>query len=173
MMTDLKKEKTIISWVSAIILIAVGGLLGMRTYKLPLGVWTAELPHVYGHINLLVSVLLVVAVMLVKKGKIQTHKKVMSLNMILGATFLLMYVVYHVSNPNKPYTGAYQWLYMPILLSHIVLAAAVLPIVLRAYLYGSKGFVTEHRKLVRFAFPIWFYVSLSGYIVYMMLHYPA
>ncbi len=172
-MTDLKKEKKVITGLSAVILIVVGGLLGMRTYKLPLGEWTASLPHIYGHINLLVSVLLLVAVILVRKGKIQAHRKVMTLNMILGATFLLMYVIYHVSNPNKPYTGAYQWLYMPVLLSHIILAAAVLPIVLRAYLYGSKGFVAEHRKLVRFAFPIWFYVSLSGYIVYMMLHYPA
>lgn len=173
MMTDIKKKKKVINIVSAIILIAVAALLGIRNYKIPLGDWSGELPHIYGHINLLVSVLLIVALVLAKKGKVKLHEKVMSLNMVLGALFLVMYVVYHISNPSKAYTGAYTIVYLPILFSHIVLAATVLPIVLRAYLYGKSGMLTEHRKLVKFAFPIWFYVSLSGYIVYMMLHYSS
>lgn len=95
----------------------------------------------------------------------------------LGAVFLICYLTYHLSNPENRFseTGSVRYLYLFILATHILLSIVVLPLVLRALYFAVTGQFEKHRNIVRFAYPIWLYVSLSGVAVYLMLYqlFPA
>jgi len=89
----------------------------------------------------------------------------------LGGLFLVSYVVYHGSAPSTSFGGE-GWIrsvYYTVLLSHIVLAAVVVPLVLVALYFALSNRIDQHKKLVKYAFPIWFYVSVTGVLVYLMI----
>ncbi|HMT29411.1 MAG TPA: DUF420 domain-containing protein, partial [Bacteroidia bacterium] len=107
----------------------------------------------------------------IRKKNIEMHKKLNILTFILSSVFLLSYVTFHsfgvetkfpVDNPNRPY-------YLIILSTHIVLAAIVLPLVLMSFYYGLTNKIKTHRRLTRWSFPIWLYVTVTGVIVYLMI----
>lgn len=130
------------------------------------------LPAMNAGINSTVSVLLVLALVFVRKGNIQAHKTSMVLALILSTFFLVSYVVYHYANADVKYggEGAMKVLYLIILFSHILLSIAVVPLALFAVYRGLSGQIAQHKKVVRWAWPIWLYVSVTGVIVYLFAH---
>jgi putative membrane protein len=129
------------------------------------------LPKLNAIINATCSVLLLVSLAAIKRKNIPLHKKLNITTFVLSSIFLVSYVLFHffadetqfpLDNPTRP-------LYLAILISHIILAAVVLPLVLLSFYYGIQMRVQEHRKLVRWTFPIWLYVTVTGVIVYLMI----
>lgn len=120
--------------------------------------------------------LLIGAVIAAKKKKIGLHNKLMTTSILLGVVFLVSYVAYHFSFPDTKYPAdaPVRKLYFFILISHIVLSAVVVPLVLISYLRGLNGEIEKHKKIVKYAFPVWLYVTLTGVIVYLMIspYYP-
>lgn len=159
-----------IKLLSIAIPLAVAVLLGLPT-KLDLGEWVYTLPHVIGVINSLTAICLIMAFVFVKQKKIALHKKFNSAAFVLGAIFLLCYVTYHASAPSTSYGGdeTTKYVYYFFLLTHILLSIGVVPLVLLAFYYALNGMIDKHKKIVKFTFPIWLYVSVTGVIVYLMI----
>lgn len=149
------------------------------------------LPSIYAGINGLTAILLVVALIAIKQKKISLHEGIIKLCMGLSVLFLLLYIAYHMtSDPTKygdlngngeldPYelttlssTGKIAYFF--ILITHIVLSIAVIPMVLFSYLYAWEGKYDKHRKWTKITWPLWFYVAASGVVVYLMIspYYP-
>jgi putative membrane protein len=129
------------------------------------------LPKLNAIINATCTVLLLTSFYFIRRKKIQIHKRLNITTFFLSSLFLVSYVVYHyfadetrfpVDNPLRP-------LYLVILTSHIILAALVLPLILISFYRGLNMQVSKHKKIVRWAFPIWLYVTITGVIVYLMI----
>jgi putative membrane protein len=165
-----KRATLVANVLSVVIPLVVAILLGIRT-KVELGAWTHYLPHVIGVINTLTSLLLVLGLVAQKLGKIGLHRFAMTSAFCLGAVFLVCYVTYHLSNPSTTYggSGGMRVLYYGLLISHIVLSLVVLPLVLRAFLFALTNQIARHRKVAKFAYPIWLYVSTTGVLVYLLI----
>ncbi|MCP9761941.1 DUF420 domain-containing protein [Lacihabitans soyangensis] len=159
-----------INVISVVIPVVVAILLGIRT-KLDLGSWTQNLPFVNAIINSTTAVLLILGLVLIKNRNISAHKLVMSAAFGLGGSFLVFYVIYHISNPSTPYggQGLIRYFYYFNLITHIGASLVVLPFVLRAYYYGWNRMDDKHRKVVKIAYPIWLYVSVTGVLAYIMI----
>ncbi len=155
---------------SILIPVVVAVLLGLPR-KLDLGVWTQTLPHVIGGINALTSLVLVVGWVAVLNKKITVHRACMSFAFGLGAVFLVCYVIYHLTNPSTRFggEGPIRYVYYFVLISHIALSLVVLPLVLRAFLFAILRRFNAHRRIARFALPIWLYVSVTGVLAYWMI----
>ena len=102
---------------------------------------------------------------------ISKHKAWMIANMIFSALFLLSYIVYHLTTPETRYCheGMIRILYFILLISHVVLAAIILPIILFTFLRAYTGQIELHRKMAKWAFPIWLYIAITGPVLYLML----
>ena len=155
---------------SVAIPVAVALLIGIRQ-KLPLGAWTTVLPDVIGGLNAVTSLLLIAALVAIKQKKVELHRQLMTIAFVLGAIFLVTYILYHISNPSTAYggEGAIRYLYYFLLISHIVLSVVVVRYVLLAMYYALRRQFDDHRRIVKIAFPIWLYVSVTGVIVYVMI----
>ena len=172
MAQTLEKKKSMV-WIrilSVAIPLAVAVLLGLPT-KLNLGEWVYNLPHAIGAINTLTSVCLIAAFIAVKQKKIKLHQQMNTAAFILGAIFLVLYVLYHASAQSTPYggEGASRYIYYFFLISHILLSIGVVPLVLLAFYYALNNMIDKHKKIVKYTFPIWLYVSVTGVIVYLMI----
>lgn len=165
-----KQVLLFINIVSIAVPLAVAVLLGIRT-KVDLGSWTKMLPHAIGAINSLTAVALIFGYAAVRNRKIALHRACMSIGIILGALFLFCYVTYHLSNPSTSFggTGPLRAVYYFVLISHILMSLVVLPLVLRAFAFAWCGMFEAHRRIARFAFPIWLYVSVTGVLAYLMI----
>lgn len=165
-----RKYNRIINIVSVAIPLVVALLLGIRQ-KVDLGDWTTTLPHLNGLINTITSVMLVLGFFFVKQGKVEAHKIAMTIAFGLGSLFLVSYVLYHISNESTAFGGE-GWIrpvYYFLLISHILLSIVVVWFVLRAVYYAFSGQIELHKKTVKWAFPIWLYVSVTGVIVYLLI----
>lgn len=151
--------------ISIIIPIAVAALFGIKIN----GVDLSFLPPVYATINGLTAVLLITALIFIKRGMVQQHQKTIQTALVLSVLFLVCYVAYHMTSDTTIYGGEFKLLYYTLLISHIVLSVAVIPLVLFTYLHAWEGNYQQHKKWTRFAFPIWFYVAVSGVLVYIMI----
>lgn len=171
-----KRSMILINTLSVVIPLAVAGLLALPN-KLQLGDWTKSLSHVIGLINTLTTVALVAGLIFIKQKKVNLHRASMIFAFALGASFLVCYVLYHLTNPaNKFYgEGSVRYVYFFTLITHIALSLVVLPLVLRAMFYAVTKQFSAHKRLVKYAYPIWLYVSVTGVAVYLMLYhfYPA
>jgi putative membrane protein len=163
-------NKKVVNVLSVLIPLAVALLIGIRQ-KLPLGDWTQALPHVIGLINTLTALLLIMALVAIKNKKIALHKSLMLGAVGLGALFLVLYILYHISNPSTVYggTGAIRYVYYFLLISHVLLSIGVVRFVLLALYYALTNQFVAHRRVVKIAFPVWLYVSVTGVIVYLMI----
>jgi putative membrane protein len=143
-----------------------------------------HLPHVTAALNATATVLLTMALIAIKKGKARRHKQLMIRALMTSGLFLAIYLFHKVTlyvatgQPNKSYPiGAPLWsryTYFSILITHLILAMLVPFLALRAAYLAKKGRIVAHKKLVRWAFPIWMYVSVTGVAVYFFLyHYGA
>lgn len=133
--------------------------------------WAKQLPLFNACINATCSVLLVTSLVAIKKKKIDLHKRLNITTFVLSSLFLVSYIVFHafgvetrfpVDNPVRPF-------YLFILLTHILLAAIVLPMVLVSFYLGLTGKIDQHRKVSKFTFPVWLYVTVTGVVVYLMI----
>lgn len=129
------------------------------------------LPPIYATINGITALLLVAAVIQIKKGNRATHERLMSIAILCSIAFLVMYVAYHMTSDPTPFGGEgfIKGLYYFILVSHIVLSITVIPLVLFTYYYASIEAFANHKKIAKITFPIWLYVAVTGVIVYLMI----
>lgn len=129
------------------------------------------LPPIYATINGLTAILLVVAVIAIKNKNRKLHELLMKTCIGLSAAFLVMYVLYHMTSDSTPFggEGPIRTVYYFILISHIILSVAVVPLVLFTFSRALSGNFERHRALAKFTFPIWLYVAITGVIVYIMI----
>jgi putative membrane protein len=129
------------------------------------------LPPIYAGINAITAVLLVAAVLQIKKGNRALHERLMSIAILCSIAFLVMYVAYHMTSDPTPYGGEgfLRGAYYFILISHIILSISVIPLVLFTYFYASTEQFVQHKKIAKITFPIWLYVAVTGVIVYLMI----
>ena len=129
------------------------------------------LPLLHACINATCSVLLLVSLYQIKKKNIALHKKINITTFLLSSIFLISYITYHyfMEETKFPADNPLRPVYLFILLSHIFLAAMVLPLVLLSFYWGLKNDVVKHRKITRWSFPVWLYVTVTGVIVYWMI----
>jgi len=122
-------------------------------------------------INTCVSLLLLAALMAVKGKRYLVHKRLMLAAMVLSILFLLSYVTHHLLAGNTEYggEGISKTVYYIILFTHIPLAGLILPFILFTAYRGLTGEWVNHRKLARITWPIWFYVAVTGVVVYLMI----
>ena len=122
-------------------------------------------------LNSTVSLLLVLGLLTAKAGRWEFHRRVMMAAMVLSALFLVSYILHHLFAGDTPFGGE-GWIrpmYYFILLTHILLAATSLPFILLTAYKALSGRYPEHRKLARRVWPVWFYVSVTGVVVYLMI----
>jgi putative membrane protein len=153
--------------ISIIIPVAVAGLFFVKID----GYDFSFLPPIYATINGLTAAILVWALLAIKKGNIALHRKLMTTCLGFSAAFLVLYVVYHITSETTSFGGE-GWIkgvYLFILASHILLSIIIIPFVLFTYLKGWLGEYHKHKKLARFTWPMWFYVAVTGVIVYLMI----
>jgi putative membrane protein len=134
-------------------------------------IFTKHLPLFNAILNGTCSVLLVTSFYFIKQKNISVHKKINITAFFLSCIFLISYILYHyfteetkfpIDNPLRP-------VYLFILISHIILAALVLPFILLSFYFGLNMKIPQHKKIVRWSFPIWLYVTITGVIVYLMI----
>lgn len=177
-------NKNIRKWIialSIVIPLAVAILFGV---KIP-GVDLSFLPSIYAPINGATAILLVVALIAIKKGNKSLHENIIKTCMGLSIMFLLLYVAYHMTSDTTTFgdvngdgkrspeelanVGSTLYIYFFILASHILLSIIIIPFVLFTYLHAWEGNFEKHKKLARIAWPMWFYVAVTGVVVYFMI----
>jgi len=133
--------------------------------------WVFTLPRLNAIINGTCSILLLISLYFIKRKDIKRHKLFNIITFILSSLFLVSYIIFHATGIKTTYggEGSIRIVYYIILITHIILAAIVLPLVLFSFQKGLQMKVEQHRKLVRWTYPIWLYVTVSGVIVYLMI----
>jgi putative membrane protein len=178
---QLKTAKIAIWSASIAIPLVVAVLFGVKID----GVDFSFLPPFYAKINAITAFLLVFALITVKMKQYKMHERIMKICILLSLVFLGCYVAYHMVSESTMYgdlnkngileqtekiaLGNARMLYILLLISHIILSIAVVPIVLFSYLWAWQGNYDRHKKWTRFAWPIWMYVAVTGVVVYLLI----
>jgi putative membrane protein len=165
-----KKEpyKKVIVVLSILIPVVVALLFGMPKIK---GYDLSFLPPIYATINGLTAIFLTSAVIAIKNQKRKLHEQLIKVCLGLSITFLVMYVLYHITSEATPFggEGSIRIIYFFILITHILLSIGVIPLVLFTYVRGISGNFEKHRALAKYTFPLWLYVAITGVVVYLMI----
>ena len=134
-----------------------------------------DLPAVNATLNAISGVLLLIGYLLIRARRIQQHRTCMIAAFATSSLFLICYVVYHAQVGSVRFTrqGFVRPLYYTILITHVTLAATVLPLAIITLSRGLKARYTQHRRIARWTFPIWLYVSVTGVLVYVLLYQPT
>jgi putative membrane protein len=162
-----KSYKKLIVVVSILIPVAVAILFGVKIE----GYNLSFLPRIYASINGFTALLLIIALVAIKNNKRIIHERLMKTSMGFSALFLVLYIAYHMTSDSTSYggEGIIKNMYFFILISHILLSIAVVPLVLFTFERAISGDFVKHKALAKFAFPIWLYVAITGVIVYVMI----
>ena len=130
------------------------------------------LPTVNATLNAISGIFLLTGYVLIKRRQINAHRNAMLGAFATSTLFLICYLVYHAQAGSRPFTGqgAIRYVYFAILISHIVLAAVILPMAVSTLSRGLRGRYAEHKRIAKKTFPAWMYVSITGVIVYLMLY---
>ena len=158
-------------FVLVVVVILQSKMLNIFPDKSVIPAWVFSLPKLNAIINGTCSILLLLSLYFIKTKDISTHKKINILTFILSSLFLVSYIIFHATGIKTTYggTGAVRTIYYFILITHIILAAIVLPLVLFSFQKGLQMQVEKHKKLVRWSYPIWLYVTITGVVVYLMI----
>ncbi len=164
---------------------ALVSILIFSDEKVSLGNWVKILPHLNAVFNSVTAMALLSGFVMIKRKEIQLHRLAMTVSFVLGALFLISYITYHSSVPSVIYgdidgdgildaieqenLGSMRIVYLSLLLSHIGLSIVVVPFVLFAFYYALSDKIENHKKIVKYTWPVWFYVSISGVLVYLMI----
>jgi uncharacterized membrane protein YozB (DUF420 family) len=134
-----------------------------------------DLPALNATLNAVAGTLLLIGYMLIRSRNIDLHRRFMIAAFVASGLFLVSYVVYHAQVGSVRFTrqGFVRPLYFTILVTHVVLAAAVLPLAIVTLSRGLNGRFQAHRTIARWTFPIWLYVSVTGVLVYVLLYQPT
>ena len=167
--SNINKKYTFWTWVLSIAVPVVVAIL--FRVRIPNVAPLSFLPPIYATINGVTAILLVLAVLQIKKGNRFLHEVFMKSCMVLSLLFLVMYVAYHMTSDPTPFggEGVVKFLYYFILVSHILLSIAVIPFVLVTYVRAITGHFPQHKKIAKYTFPLWLYVAVTGVIVYVMI----
>ena len=131
------------------------------------------LPTLNATLNFISAVLLAFGYVFIKKQQPQTHKKIMLAAIVSSALFLISYLIYHANVGSVPYQH-HDWtrpVYFIILIPHVILAGVMVPFILAAVWLALKGKFDKHKKLVKWVWPVWMFVSISGIVIYLMLYH--
>ncbi|KAF2341620.1 DUF420 domain-containing protein [Flavobacterium tistrianum] len=167
-----KKFSKFIIAVSIIIPVVVAILFGVKLKDFGIAVEPLSfLPPIYATTNGITAVVLVWAVLAIKNGKQKLHERLMTFAIALSVAFLVMYVAYHMTSDSTKYggEGALRYVYFFILITHILLSIAIIPLVLITYVRALAKRFDRHRKIAKITFPLWLYVAVTGVIVYLMI----
>lgn len=134
--------------------------------------WVANLPALNAALNSVSALLIIAGFSAIRKKKYIMHMKLMLTAFITSSLFLISYLVYHnfVGHVPFPGQGAVRTVYFTILISHIILSAFVVPLVLTSYYFAFSGKFKTHRKVSKWTLPIWLYVSVTGVVIFFMLN---
>jgi len=132
----------------------------------------SDLPALNATLNGLAAIFLTVGYVQIRRGRQDLHKRCMLAALVTSALFLVSYVIYHLNIGSRPFPGqgAIRVIYFSILITHVVLAAATLPLALVTAARGLKGQYSRHVRIARWTLPIWLYVSVTGVVIYLMLY---
>lgn len=176
-----KQAKKLIIALSIVIPVVVAVLFKVKIEGFDFSI----LPSIYATINGITAIVLIGALMAIKKDNRELHRGLIRFALLLSLLFLALYVAYHMTSDSTMYgdsnhnhsidilekgkIGATAYFYYVLLISHILLSVAVIPLVLFTYLFAWQGNFVKHKKFTRIAFPIWLYVAVSGVIVFFMI----
>lgn len=181
-----KKFSSFIVVVSIIIPVVVAVLFSVKLKDFGINIEPLSfLPPIYATINGITAVLLIWAVLAIKKGNKTLHQKLMTTAIACSVMFLVMYVAYHMtadstyfgdvnhdgmlSDEEKLQAGSTRLVYFFILITHIVLSVSIIPLVLFTYVRALSERFDKHKKIAKITFPIWLYVAVTGVVVYLMI----
>jgi putative membrane protein len=174
-----------LAWIITGAVLLLVGLMRRVKIPLPEGVSFDFLPPFHASVNALTAVVLLAAYYFIRRGQIEAHRKAIYVAMGLSLLFLLSYVAYHFTTPEtlfgdangdglvdaaeKAAVAGQRTFYLIVLISHIVLAAVILPFILFTFIRAYTGQFERHRQMARWVFPLWLYVAITGPICYYML----
>ena len=167
-----KKYKKIIVGLSIVIPLAVAALFGVNLRKLGFNVEPLTfLPPIYASINGLTAIVLIAAVIAIKKGNKKLHEQLTTFAIGCSLLFLVMYIGYHMTSDSTKFggEGAIKYIYYFILFTHIVLSIVIIPFVLTTFMRAKLGNFPQHKKIAKITFPLWLYVAITGVVVYLMI----
>lgn len=173
---DYRTFENLIKFISVFLVLAVALLFNIKlAIQWPFDVYL--IPYVNALLNGSTAVLLIMALAFIKMKNVKMHTMSIYLSMVFSLLFLVGYILYHVSTEHTSFggTGSERTIYFALLISHIILAAIQAPFVLYAFMYGVTGQIEKHKKVVKYSYPIWLYVSVTGVICYLMIlpYYPS
>ncbi|PHN05012.1 DUF420 domain-containing protein [Flavilitoribacter nigricans] len=182
---SLARKLNVYAWIISGAVLFLVGLMRRVKIDLPAGWDMSFLPPFHATLNALTAVVLLVALYFIKQKNIEAHRKAIYVAMGLSVLFLLSYVAYHFTTPETIFGDAdgngvlsdaerlevagQRTVYLVLLLTHIVLAALILPFILFTFIRAYTGQFEKHRKMARWVWPLWFYVAITGPIAYYML----
>ena len=163
-----KKLNRLAYLVSFVVLLLVGM---MRRVKIETDIDFSFLPPIHASLNALAAVILVLALYYIKKGEVEKHRQAIYAALLCSGLFLLSYVLYHFTTPETKYggEGIMRTVYFFFLITHVVLAAVILPFILLTFTRAYTNQFERHKKMARWVFPIWLYVAITGPVCYLML----
>ena len=167
-----QKSSSFIIIVSILIPVVVAILFGVKLKDYGFNVEPLSfLPPIYATINAFTAVILVTAVIAIKNGNRKLHERLMNTAIALSVAFLVMYVAYHMTSDSTKFGGEgnIRFVYFFILITHIILSIAIIPLVLITYVRALADKFDKHKKIAKITFPIWLYVAVTGVIVYLMI----
>jgi putative membrane protein len=134
-----------------------------------------DLPAVNASLNAASAVLLTIGYVLIRRRRFEQHRRMMIAAFITSSLFLVCYIVYHAQVGSVRFTrhGLVRPIYFTILITHVTLAAAVLPLAIVTLRRGLGARFAQHRWIARWTLPIWLYVSVTGVLVYVLLYQPT
>jgi putative membrane protein len=187
---ELARRMKIGAWVITALVLILAGLMRQVKIAIPDGWDLSFLPPFHASLNALTAVVLLFAFYQIKRKNIQLHQRAIYLAIGLSVLFLLSYVAYHFTSPEIKFgdvdnngelspeelaaVGISRTIYLILLLTHILLAALILPFILFTFIRAYTGQYQKHRRMARWVFPVWLYVAISGPVCYLMLmpYYP-
>ncbi|MDN3551710.1 DUF420 domain-containing protein [Mucilaginibacter aquaedulcis] len=183
-------DKFIIRFVAGVTIFVIAVVVVLNRHLIPgpaiAPSFTPYLPMLNAFLNGTCTVLLLASLYFIKQGNIKVHKRLNIITFCLSSLFLVSYILFHylmrndtlygdsnfdgvLSPEERAAAGGMRTLYLGILVPHIILAAGVLPLILLSFYRGLQMQVAKHKKLVRWTFPLWLYVTVTGVIVYLMI----
>jgi putative membrane protein len=157
---------------SVTIPLVVALLFGVNLRKLGYDVEPLSfLPPIYATVNGITAVILILAVLAIKKGNRKLHENLMKTAIACSVAFLGMYVAYHMTSDSTKFggEGIIKYVYYFILITHIILSVVIIPLVLITYVRALGQVFDKHKKIAKITFPIWLYVAVTGVVVYLMI----
>ena len=167
----LSRKLKAIAWVLTTVVLTLVAVMQKVRLPLPEGWDTSMLPPFHAAVNAAGALVLILALVFIKQGKVAAHRAAMLTAMGLSVLFLLSYVAYHMTNDPTRYAGegAMRGVYFFLLITHIVSAAVSFPFILFTLVAGLTNRFDAHRRMARWVFPLWLYVAVTGPVCYLML----